>query len=56
MAIAIKRAPVLKGKFARDFYKILEQSSAKESKAEIEAIQKKWNSFLSGQNVTIFKF
>jgi hypothetical protein len=55
MAIAIKRAPVLKGKFARDFHKMLEQSSAKESKEEIEAIQKKWSSFLSAQNVTLFK-
>ena len=55
MAIAIKSAPVLKGKFARDFYKMLEQSSAKESKEEIAAIQKKWDSFLSRQNVTIFK-
>ena len=49
MATAIRRAPVLKGKVARDFYKTLEQASAKESKEEIEAIIKKWDGYLSTQ-------
>ena len=51
MATTIRRAPVLTGKIARDFYKTLEHATAKESKPEIEAIITKWQRYLSTQKV-----
>jgi hypothetical protein len=58
MALAIKRAPVLRGKAARDFQKKLEMSSknSSESGEELEKRAeetRKWREFLSRQRAML---
>ena len=47
MALEIKRAPVLRGKVARDFYKSLKQAKESRSKEEIDEMNRKVLVFLS---------
>jgi hypothetical protein len=55
MALVIKRAPVLRGKAAKEFQKKLEMSLENSSKNEEEELEKrvketrKWRDFLSRQ-------
>jgi aminoglycoside phosphotransferase family enzyme len=49
MALEIKRAPVLRGKAARDFYKKLEQAKESKSKEEVQEIQRTTEEFLAKQ-------
>jgi len=47
MALEIKRAPVLRGKAARDFYKKLEQAKESKSKEEVQEIHRQVLEFLA---------
>jgi hypothetical protein len=47
MALEIKRAPVLRGKAARDFYKTLAQAKESKSKDEVQEIQRSWEEFFA---------
>jgi hypothetical protein len=47
MALEIKRAPVLRGKAARDFYKKLEQAKESKSREEVQEIQRSWDEFFA---------
>jgi hypothetical protein len=49
MALEIKRAPVLRGKAARDFYKKLEQAKESKSREEVQEIQRTTEEFLARQ-------
>lgn len=54
MALAIKRAPVLRGKAARDFQKKLEMSVKSEGESRETLVKRveetrKWRNFLSSQ-------
>jgi aminoglycoside phosphotransferase family enzyme len=49
MALEIKRAPVLKGKASRDFYKKLEHAKESKSKEEVQEIQRTTEEFLAKQ-------
>jgi hypothetical protein len=58
MALAIKHAPVLRGKMARDFQKKLEMSSKDDNltKEELEKRAeetRKWREFLSKQKLLL---
>jgi hypothetical protein len=47
MALEIKRAPVLRGKAARDFYKTLEKAKESRSKEEVQEMNRKVKEFLA---------
>jgi hypothetical protein len=49
MATAINRAPVLKGKAAKEFWQKVEKFSTDESKAEISEGLRKYREFISKQ-------
>ena len=49
MAIEINRAPVLKGKSAKEFWQKVESFSTKESKADIIEGLRKYREFMSKQ-------
>ncbi|MDR3193988.1 MAG: hypothetical protein LBT76_01685 [Tannerella sp.] len=51
MALEIKRAPVLRGKAARDFYKTLEQAKESKSREEVQEIQRTWEAFLQNPKI-----
>ena len=51
MAIEINRAPVLKGKFAKEFWQKVDNFSTKESKAEIMEGLRKYREFMSKQRL-----
>ena len=46
MALEIKSPPVLRGKAARDFYKIAATMTEGKSKEEVQASYRKWKPFL----------
>jgi hypothetical protein len=49
MALEIKRAPVLRGKAARDFYKAWAQATESKSPDEVREIQRTTEAFLAKQ-------
>ncbi|GHT37333.1 hypothetical protein FACS189435_2130 [Bacteroidia bacterium] len=51
MALEIKRAPVLRGKAAEDFYKTWENMSTKESAEDVQANVRKVRKYLATQKL-----
>ena len=49
MALAIKSAPVLEGKAAREFYKRAAEAKCSASKEEVQASYRMWKDFWTEQ-------